>query len=803
MALLFLLGLEARELFDPDRERGEARLQRARVLRGEQGGRAEQRDLLLVGDGLEDRAHRDLGLAVADVTAHQAVHRLGRLHVALGVVDRFGLIGRGIVGERLLELGLPGRVGREGVTARDLALGVQLDQPVGDLLQVLRDARLGAGPVGAAHLGEARRGAFGRCELRDLVHLVHRHQHAVRAGVLEVEVVAPRAQDRLGAQAEILADAVHGVHHVVADLQVGQRDRDAFLDGAELDALGGLAEYLAVAQYVQVQRGDGEAALERALVDVDRAALAHQRHAVGAGGAQMDEGRAALGAHAGGAHDLGHARGAGRDQPHRVARLDPLADLLGEHLDAAVEMLGRPRFQHERVGDARQPEQLAAALDAAGDDQHAPPGEPLAVVVQVRVRRDHVGQQRLAHFVVAHVQLARVHPGHQHFRAARALVVEAAVDGREHAGLFEHHQRVAVEVVEHGRALVVGQRKPGLGHVGPGRQVRAQCGDDARLAGGALQHRRAQRLVAQDLQPRRDRDLVERAARALRGQVEGPNRLDLVTEELDPHRQVGGGREDVEDAAPHRVLAGRADHVDACVAQPVEPLLGRLPARFLVDAQGEGRVLEDAARHDVLAQRGDRGHDHLRLARAQIGQQGHARAALRGRLDRADRLVARAQQRHRARLALAQEVGQVGEGPLGHVAGRDDDEDLPPQRAVQRGQQVGPGAGGRLVQPKGEPPLLRERGPQALDQLGERPGRRGKGTDERRREGVGHGPPLYHEGHKTSPPGPPTAEVAHPDSSAISSLLTGVPERGKIGVSINMADPSGVRRNCGGKRRHG
>ncbi len=66
----FLLGLEARELFDPDRKRGEARQQGARVLRGEQGRRAQQRDLLLVGDRFEDGADGDLGLAVADVAAH-------------------------------------------------------------------------------------------------------------------------------------------------------------------------------------------------------------------------------------------------------------------------------------------------------------------------------------------------------------------------------------------------------------------------------------------------------------------------------------------------------------------------------------------------------------------------------------------------------------------------------------------------------------------------------------------------------------------------------------------------------------
>ena len=104
------------------------------------------------------------------------------------------------------------------------------------------------------------------------MHLVHGHQHAIRAGVLEVEVVAGRAQDRLVAQAQVLRDAVHRVHDVIAHLEVGERDRHALFDGAQLDALGGLAENLAVAEHVQVQHRDREAALDRSLIDVHGAA---------------------------------------------------------------------------------------------------------------------------------------------------------------------------------------------------------------------------------------------------------------------------------------------------------------------------------------------------------------------------------------------------------------------------------------------------------------------------------------------------------------------------------------------------
>ena len=65
------------------------------VLEGKDGSGREHCNLLVVADGLESGAHGDFRLAVAHVAAEQAVHGLGRFHVALDVVDRgllvFGL----------------------------------------------------------------------------------------------------------------------------------------------------------------------------------------------------------------------------------------------------------------------------------------------------------------------------------------------------------------------------------------------------------------------------------------------------------------------------------------------------------------------------------------------------------------------------------------------------------------------------------------------------------------------------------------------------------------------------------------
>ena len=101
----FLLGaLEATHRLDADGRVGEAREEGLVVLfRKHRGGR-EQRGLASVHRGDERSAHRDLGLAVARVAAHKAVHRLRLRHVALHVFDRTRLVVRLLVGERCLEL---------------------------------------------------------------------------------------------------------------------------------------------------------------------------------------------------------------------------------------------------------------------------------------------------------------------------------------------------------------------------------------------------------------------------------------------------------------------------------------------------------------------------------------------------------------------------------------------------------------------------------------------------------------------------------------------------------------------------
>ena len=170
-------GLEPRHRLHRHRERRVPLGERVEVLLREHRRRHEHGDLLAVLHRLERGPHRDLGLAVADVAADQPVHRHRLLHVALDLVDGGELVGRLHVGERVLELALPRRVGPERVPGRGHPRRVQPDQLGGDLADRLARPALGLGPVRAAEPVQRRRLAAD--VLGDLVQLVGRHVQPV------------------------------------------------------------------------------------------------------------------------------------------------------------------------------------------------------------------------------------------------------------------------------------------------------------------------------------------------------------------------------------------------------------------------------------------------------------------------------------------------------------------------------------------------------------------------------------------------------------------------------------------------
>ena len=224
-------ALEAGQRPHRDRERGVALGERREVLLDQQRGRHQDRDLLAVLDRLERGADRDLGLAVADVTADQPVHRHRPFHVVLDLVDGAELV-RGLdVGEGVLELALPGRVRPEGEPGRGHPGRVQPDQLGRDLPDGLAGPALGLGPVRPAEPVQGRGLAAG--VPGHLVQLVGRHVQPVRRlappawRVLDDQVLPGGAGRRPRRHLHVPADAVLLVHHVVARLELQRVDAAA------------------------------------------------------------------------------------------------------------------------------------------------------------------------------------------------------------------------------------------------------------------------------------------------------------------------------------------------------------------------------------------------------------------------------------------------------------------------------------------------------------------------------------------------------------------------------------------------
>ncbi len=144
-------------------------------------------------------------------------------------------------------------------------------------------------------------------------------------------------------------------------------------------------------------------------------------------------------------------------------------------------------------------------------------------------------------------------------RRSCGLVVERAGQRGQLIVVGQHQVRRRRQVIGGGGAGQ--QRGPRLGRLGQvallqARQVRLQqLGQVARRA----LRQRAPAIGGQELAGRQQRDLLQAAPRGLRDRIEGADRLDLVAEQVQPHRFGGAGRPDVDDAAARCELADAAD----------------------------------------------------------------------------------------------------------------------------------------------------------------------------------------------------------------------------------------------------
>ena len=185
------------------------------------------------------------------------------------------------------------------------------------------------------------------------------------------------------------------------------------------------------------------------------------------------------------------------------------------------------------------------------------------------------------------------------------------------------------------------------------------------------------------------------ARRALVGDRELREAVDLVAPQVDAHRMIGGGRIDVDDRAPHRDLAARFDLVLAAVAEVDEPG-DELVAVELHSRRHRDRLDVLDVRAQALHERAHRRDDRVREVLATGTQPPHHPEAAAHRLGRGRHPFERERLPRREELdrVVAEVLAQVGGDALRLDARRDREHDRPAGRGA--GQRRGEQRPGRL-----------------------------------------------------------------------------------------------------------
>ncbi len=515
---------EARQHLDAHGVGGEPLAERLEVLLGQQRGGHEHRHLLAVLHRLERRPDGHLGLAEAHVAAHQAVHRRGLLHVGLDVGDRRELVGRLLIGEAVLELLLPGRVGRERRPALLQALLVEDHQLLGDLGH--RGPHLGLGALPAVPAQPAEAGAVTTRVVTHGVDLVGRDVELVVALVLEQQVVAVDSADGPLDHAAVAGDAVLVVDDVVALLEVVEEALGVAATGPRPAVGAAAAGEVGLGQQRQLDAAQDGPPLERGDHDVGVDALGREELAQPGGRAL------AVGAH---------------DDSEAVL---PQADEARQQPGAVADDRVPPRALH--LGCVR----------AVGDADHVPRRRP-GVREQAVEGQVQTGEPVLRGPLLGGPPRDREGRGQVGLlgQQVRGAVAHAARLAQQHLGVVAHHveQRVLVlgeprqprlHAVEH---QALRQALPLL--AAPRFEPDQALGAGADLGGG------------QQLAAREQQRLGQVVGGALVGHRELGEPVDLVAPQVDAYGPVGGGREDVHDGAPHGQLASVLDHLLAAVAR--------------------------------------------------------------------------------------------------------------------------------------------------------------------------------------------------------------------------------------------
>ena len=647
------LRAKAREHPDLDRETVKPLHGRLIVLLGEHGRRHENGRLPPVEHALHHRAQGDLGLAVAHVAAQEAVHGHGLFHVGLDLIDAPELVVRLRISEMLFKLRLPRTVGREGVSLRAAARGVERGELLGHAFCGRFGARFRARPLRAAHFGQLHGPIFARADVfAHEVELRRRDIERVSSGVADLDIVFHRAVDRHLHNARKAADAVIFVHDEVADGKVRV--------GVDLFAVRlffVLCAPQARCRDLRV-REDGEPCIRKLDARRETArrdeALPRLRQRVRVLGCRgMDAvpvkklAQNTRPAHIARQHD------------HAVAEILIVRNIVGRGLAAAAvggQLLCRQAHERARLNGAAAELQPVGQYDGPGLDPAHHVGKRLVKIFRARGHRAAAHEQGDVLAQLRGVFLRALGAARrlidQHGRLRRKIVqrrgkrivheAHIPVGRREHAIIAELFPVGPQSLGELPRRVVVLFRGGALSEL---LQLFAQRGAAARI------QRR------QGLRRRQNAAAFQRLGAPLALGVEKAHGIHIVAPELHAHRLRIRGREKVQNAAAARKLARSLDLCRAQIAAAQQRILGVLGRERAAVADLKGRLQQFFLRHGALQQTGNRAHHSRhrtgseRVKRAQALLLRLARDAL----DRIKRIVARRQQRH----VLPQQGGEV------------------------------------------------------------------------------------------------------------------------------------------------
>ena len=243
------------------------------VLLREQRRRHEDRDLLVVVHGGEGGAQRNLGLAEADVAAHDAVHRLVRAQVGQHVADGPALVLGQFEREAVLERTVLALAPAEAVSRPRGTPRVDVEQFGRNVTNLLDRALARPGPLVAAEPVQRRGCGRGARVARDQLERVDRDVELVAVGVFEHEELGGNSAGGQRLETEVAADAVFRVYDRRACLEVAELADDR-LGIAVVVALAlllphAVAEQLLLADQRKLRLGQEHAAVYRCDGDAD------------------------------------------------------------------------------------------------------------------------------------------------------------------------------------------------------------------------------------------------------------------------------------------------------------------------------------------------------------------------------------------------------------------------------------------------------------------------------------------------------------------------------------------------------